>query len=139
MRLFDALDLKQLREELKKFLDFSSVVMVVDDIDTLTTKDIDPGSDYLYRLLCRAKKSSKVLYTLRNAPSQSILNSIEVPGLLHDDYPKFITECATQFKVNEPEPEFRDNILAKVSERRPLVVESIVAMVQYLRKLPKSR
>lgn len=129
-RALDSMELSELREELKAFLDFSSVVMIVDDIDTLTTKDIDPGSDYLYRVLCRAQKYSKVLYTLRNAPSHSILNSIEVPGLQGEDYVKFVKECVLQFNVCEPEIAFRDKKLAKVSERRPLVVESIIAMVR---------
>lgn len=129
-RALDSMELSELRKELKAFLDFSSVVMIIDDIDTLTTKDIDPGSDYLYRVLCRAQKSSKVLYTLRNAPSQSLMNSIEVPGLQGEDYTKFVKECALQFKVSEPVTDFRENKLANISERRPLVVESVIAMVR---------
>ena len=58
------LDSAALRKELKAFFDYASVVVFIDDIDTLTNKGIDPGSDYIYRLLCRAKRTVKrYLYT----------------------------------------------------------------------------
>jgi Putative DNA-binding domain len=125
-----SLDLNSLREEVKSFFDYVSVVLLIDDIDTLTTKGIDPGADYIYRVLCRAKRVSKVVYTLRNAPSQSMSNSIEVPGLDGGDYIDFVKECVQEFKVSEPTKEFRDGILASVSERRPLVIESVIALVR---------
>lgn len=118
----------ELREELKDFLDLCSVLLVVDDIDTLTTKGIDPGSDFLYRTLCRAKRQSKVLYTLRNVPSQSLVNSIEVPGLRDDEYSKFVAECVEHFKVPEPSAAFINDTLRKLSEQRPLVIESVIAL-----------
>ena len=124
------LSLDQLKSELIDLLNHSAILLVIDDIDTLTTKGIDPGSEFLFRTLCRAGKGSKVLYTLRNAPSQSIANSIEVPGLSGEDYNSFTKECAKQFNVADATPEFRDGRLATLSERRPLVVESIVALVR---------
>jgi len=121
----------QLRAEVKNFFDVSTCLLVIDDVDTLTTKGIDAGFDFLYKALSRADTGSKILYTLRNAPSHSLLNSIEVPGLdIGGDYEDFVSTCAAQFGVEEPRPDFRDTQLASLSERRPLVIESIVALVR---------
>jgi hypothetical protein len=123
------MDLGQLKSEIASFLDLSSSVIVIDDVDTLTTKGIDAGFDFLYRALSRCKSGSKILYTLRNAPSQSLLNSIEVPGLSPDgEYQDFIAACSNQFGVEAPKDEFRDTVLARESERRPLVVENIMVL-----------
>lgn len=123
-------DVTGLRHEVEQYFDMTSALVVFDDIDTLTTKGIDPGSDSLYRTLCRSRKKSKVLYTLRNAPSQSLHSSIEVPGLQGSEYEAFVTECAKQFGVKEPSREFRDKRLPDLSEHRPLLIESIVALVR---------
>lgn len=118
-----------LKSEIIEFLDISSVVIIIDDVDTLTTKGVDAGFDFIYRTLSRCKSGSKVLYTLRNAPSQSLLNSVEVPGLeTGGEYEEFVSACAAQFKVEPPKADFRDTELATQSERRPLVVESIIAL-----------
>ena len=130
MKKLDVMALNELRHEITMFLDISSVVLFIDDIDTLTTKGIDPGSDFIYRVLCRAKRLSKVLYTLRNAPSQSMTNSIEVPGLSGQELNEFIAECVHEFKVPEPTDEFKTTTLITLSERRPLLIESIIALVR---------
>jgi hypothetical protein len=126
----EEMTLYALRQEITEFLDISSVVIFIDDIDTLTTKGIDPGSDFIYRVLCRAKKLSKVLYTLRNAPSQSMTNSTEVPGLNGQEFNEFIAECVHEFKVPEPTEEFKSTTLITLSERRPLLIEGIIALVR---------
>jgi Putative DNA-binding domain len=121
----------ELRTEIKNFFDVSTCLLVIDDVDTLTTKGIDAGFDFLYKVLSRTDRGSKILYTLRNAPSHSLLNSIEVPGLTTGgDYETFVSACSVQFGVEEPKPEFRNGQLALMSERRPLVIESIVALVR---------
>ncbi|MDW4551737.1 putative DNA binding domain-containing protein [Defluviimonas sp. D31] len=121
-------NIQEYRKILLEYFDQFSYLIVVDDIDTLTTKGIDPGSDFLFRALSRAKKRSKILYTTRNAPSQSLHNSIEVPGLSGDDYEHFVDECVSRFKAPKPDKEFREIRLPKLSERRPLVIESIIAL-----------
>src|SRR5262249_44314289 len=77
----DRLDDKSLTKELGNLFDTLNIILVIDDIDSLTTKNLDGGLDIIYRLLSRSAAGGKVLYTLRNAPSQSISSSIEVPGL----------------------------------------------------------
>ena len=125
-----SISIDQLRNNVKEFFDINSTLLVLDDIDTLTTKGIDPGFDFLYRTLCRSRRPSKVLYTLRNAPTQSLMNSIEVPGLDGDDYEIFVNECATNLSVPSPTKEFQDHKLTEISERRPLVIESVIALVR---------
>lgn len=123
------LTLEQIKIEIKNFFDMTSNLIVIDDIDTLTTRGTEAGFDFLYGILWRAKRRSKILYTLRNAPSHSLSNSIEVPGLAVDgEYAEFVSACCEQFRVKLPDPTFRDDTLAIVSERRPLVIESIIAL-----------
>jgi DNA polymerase III delta prime subunit len=122
-------DLKELREELQEFFDLTSNMIVIDDIDTLTTKGIEPGIDQLYKLLARSKAHSKLLYTLRSVPLRSISNSIEVPGLAKGrEYEEFVAQCAEQYGVPTPINAFRDKALDQASERRPLVIEYIIAL-----------
>lgn len=122
------LDIEQLKSELKALFDLTSNFIVIDDVDTLTTKGMEAGFDFLYGVLWRSKRRSKILYTIRNAPSQSLANSIEVPGLEGDDYEEFVNVCAQQFGVPAPHKEFVHAKLAVISERRPLVLESIIAL-----------
>ena len=44
------------------------------------------------------------------------------------EYQKFVEICARQFKVTAPDAVTMDKVLATISERRPLVVESIIAI-----------
>jgi hypothetical protein len=122
------LTLEQIKEQIRGLFDLTSNFAVIDDIDTLTTKGIEAGFDFLYSVLWRSKRRSKILYTIRNAPSQSLANSIEVRGLEGGDYEEFVKVCAVQFGVQPPEPSFVASKLSTVSERRPLVVESIIAL-----------
>lgn len=130
VKIEDEDQLARLRKTIVEYFNSFSYLIVIDDIDTLTTKGIDPGADFLYRTLSRAKKRSKILYTTRNAPSQSILNSIEVPGLDGDDYSQFVDECVARFRAPVPDKDFVENRLPKLSERRPLVIESIIALAR---------
>ena len=57
-------------------------------------------------------------------------NSIEVPGLSGQELTEFISECVHEFKVPEPTDEFKSTTLITLSERRPLLVESIIALVR---------
>lgn len=122
------LGLDELKQEMRSLFDLTSNFVVIDDIDTLTTKGIEAGFDFLYSVLWRSKRRSKVLYTIRNAPTQSLANSIEVPGLENGDYDEFVQVCARQFNVQPPEKDFVAGQLSVISERRPLVIESIVAL-----------
>jgi hypothetical protein len=125
------LPLEELKNELRGLFDLTSNFVVIDDIDTLTTKGLEAGFDFLYGVLWRSKRRSKLLYTLRNAPSQSLANAIEVPGLEEGDYEEFVEVCRTQFKLaSAPDRGLVLGRLSTISERRPLVVENIIALAR---------
>jgi hypothetical protein len=110
-------DLTSLKSEMRELFDMTSNLIVIDDIDTLTTQGIEAGFDFLYTLLIRAKRRSKILYTLRNAPSQSLANAIEVPGLEPGiEYNDFVSVCCKQFKVVVPDQNFIERDLSTISE-----------------------
>lgn len=125
----EGLSLEYLKKEVRDFFDLTSNFIVIDDVDTLTTKGVEAGFDFLQGVLWRAKRHSKILYTLRNVPAQSITNSIEVPGLSPGgEYEEFVHICAQQFRAPAPLRSFVNGRLAVISERRPLVIELIVAL-----------
>lgn len=124
----DSIEDGALKKLLVQFFNENSCIIIIDDIDTLTTANVDAGMEFIFRAVARAKKSSKILYTLRNRPTHALSNSIEVPGLPDDEYKSFLTACAKQFGVPGPKPEIADGRLKVVSEKRPLVIESIVSL-----------
>ena len=127
--LIEKLDENELIDELSELFNTIGIFLVVDDIDTLTTQGLDPGMDALYRILARSKTGGCVLYTLRNAPSQSLMNSIEVLGLEPEtEYPQFLELCCEQFGQPVPSDELIRRKIADVSERRPLVLETIIGL-----------
>lgn len=114
-------------DRLKDVLTQFTVLLVVDDIDTLTTKGLDSGSDTLYRIFAKSPKGGKVLYTLREEPLLSVNQSQVVTGLDLDlEYVDFVSSCCKQFGVKEPSPEFMMGSLASTSECLPLVLETII-------------
>jgi hypothetical protein len=93
-------DEQTLLTELGELLDTIQPLIVIDDIDTLTTAGRDPGMDALYRIVLRSRAGGKILYTMRNAPTQSLANAIEVPGLDEcTELPALIATCCKQFRV----------------------------------------
>lgn len=121
-------DIVKLKDSIKDFFNNHACFLVIDDIDTLTTAGVEAGIDFLYGVLWKSQKRSKVLYTLRNRPTHSIRSSIEVSGLDNDEYDQFLDVCSEQFKVAKPSKAFADGALKSISEGRPLVIESIVAL-----------
>jgi hypothetical protein len=126
----DSRDLGELRKIIADFLNEFSTIIILDDIDTLTTKNVEVGTNFLYRMLARSSRVSKILCTQRNIPTHAISNSIEVPGLTPDgEYQEFVSECVKHYGVKSPS-DAEDRKLAAISERRPLVVEYIVALLR---------
>ena len=116
-------------ERLKAVFREFTILLVIDDIDTLTTKGLDSGSDTLYRILIRSPKGGKILYTLREEPLLSVNQSQIVPGLdLELEYVDFVDSCSKQFSVSVPSPEFMIGTLAETSECLPLVIETIIGL-----------
>lgn len=129
-----SLDESALREAISDLFRREQLLLVLDDIDTLILKKLDPGMDFLYRVVARSPTRSKILYTQRSVPTQSIQSAIEVPGLQRPgEYEEFVTQCVHQFKVPKPPQTFIAEALWKASEGKPLAIETIVA---YRRTLP---
>ena len=124
----ELLSFNELKRELEELMDTITTLIVVDDIDTLTTRGRDPGMDALYRAAIRARKGAKILYTLRNAPSHSLAQALEVPGLEDNEYRDFIRACCSQFNQPEPSESITLGQLSKSSERRPLVIEAVIGL-----------
>lgn len=124
----DNLSMADLKREVANFFHRTSAFIVVDDIDTLTTKGLEAGFEFLIGALYKARKRSRILYTLRNAPSQALSNSIDVPGLNDAEYLEFVNLASMQFGVDPPSAKLRDDELSSISERRPLVIESVIAL-----------
>lgn len=121
-------DFDETELENAQLLENVRIFMVIDDIDTLTINKLDPGMDTLYRLLVRSE-GSQILYTLRNLPSHSLKNSIEVPSLsLEGEYQEFIAKCCDQFGVPEPSERLASGQICEMSERRPLLLETIIGL-----------
>jgi hypothetical protein len=119
---------ESLKQQVREFLEQTACFMIIDDIDTLTTAGEEGGLDFLFGAVVRSKRMSKVLYTLRNRPTHSLKSSIEVPGLEGSELEEFVVACVNQFKVPAPKADFVTGRLKKVSEGRPLVIESIIAL-----------
>ncbi len=121
-------EISYLKDSVTEFLNDNSCFLVIDDIDTLSTADEETGMDFLMGVLWRAKKSSKLLYTLRNKPTHSLASSLEIPGMVESEFERFVEVCSSQFKVPAPSQNARDTMIMPTSEGRPLIVESIIAL-----------
>ncbi len=120
---------KYIEGYLKELFNARCILLIIDDIDTLTTQGVDAGFDTLFAILARSKGGSKVLYTLRNAPTHSLKNSIEIPGLdLENEYSEFVSNCCVQFRQPEPPKPVLEGRLSQVTERIPLLLEVIVGL-----------
>jgi dephospho-CoA kinase len=125
----DALTPENVRDELRQLLDLQSLLIIIDDIDTLYSKGIDDGSEFLVTVLARAKLRSKILYTMRQMPSLSISAAIEVTGLqIGGEYEEFIATCAAQLQIPAPGTDLISGRLREISEGIPLVLETILQL-----------
>ncbi|MEQ8423609.1 MAG: hypothetical protein RIA63_02800, partial [Cyclobacteriaceae bacterium] len=112
----------------KNLFDSFSVLLIIDDIDTVTTKGLDAGLEELFIVIARAKMGAKILYTLRNAPTYALQNSIEVRGLAdEEEISNFVRQCVDQFNVSLPSSDELEHVL-RVTEGRPLGIESVMAL-----------
>ena len=102
------LSLIALKTEIKALFDLTSNFVVIDDIDTLTTQGHEAGFDFLYGTLWKARRRSKILYTIRNAPTQSLANSIEVQVLKTE-----ITRSSCKCVLNNSKCSHRRKILLR--------------------------
>ena len=118
-----------LKVKLRELMDGFQGLFVIDDIDALSRRNLDPGMEALFEILLRSKRGSKVLYTLRNIPAVVRASSVSVPGLdFESEYLPFVQNFCTQLKLQQPDLGFVSGPLADASSRLPLVVEIILAL-----------
>ena len=123
----DLLDKEELIDIVKEIFDHESQLIIIDDIDTLTVKNLNPGSDLLYKLAIKADQTIRILYTQRG---KELENAIEVPGFEKGaDLQDFIKQCCKQFEVEQtPTQDFVNNDLYRVSNGIPLIVETLIGL-----------
>lgn len=112
---------------LEELFDIETQIIVLDDIDTLTTANKDGGMEELFLLLSRAKSGTKVIYTQRGFPSFAPNAAVEVPCLSPDEMSQFIKLCCKKFRVAEPNESERE-LISDHSECRPLAIETLIGM-----------
>jgi hypothetical protein len=118
---------EELLDALEELFELEAQLIVIDDVDTLTTSKRDAGMEELFVTLTRARSGTKILYTQRGFPSFAPNASVEVPGLTDDEFQQFLILCCTKFRV--PLPGAEDAISIKLgSERRPLAIETMIGM-----------
>lgn len=107
------------------FNGFSGLV-VIDDIDALTRKNVDTGEETLFLKAVQASSRTRVLYTLRHPPAHAIKSSIPIPGLESTtELPAFVAACCGQFQVPLPNASELTG-LAEATSRLPLLIETVV-------------
>jgi hypothetical protein len=115
-------------KELENLFDAQAQLIIIDDIDTLISDDIDAGMEELHSIGARCKSGSKILYTLRKIPSFARKNSMEVPGFRkEDEYPEFLNLCSEHFNVPSPSNDEANDIY-NFSEARPLAIETMLGL-----------
>lgn len=117
-----------LLENVGILFDNFNCLVVIDDIDALIRAGIDTGEEDIFLKASQAKKSVKVLYTLRNDASYAKNSSIPVPGLeVGTELPKFIDACCSLFDVPPPTA-LEESAIIVESSRLPLLVETLIGL-----------
>ena len=114
-------------DALEQLYEIENQLVVIDDIDTLTTSNVDAGMEELFSVVSRCKTGTKILYTQRGLPSFASNAAIEVPGMNTEELFEFVNLCCKKYGQEHPLEDDRKWI-ALQSEGRPLAVETIIGM-----------
>lgn len=118
---------EQAIDALEELFAIETLFIVIDDIDTLTTSNVDAGMEELFLVLSRSRSGTKILYTLRGFPSFAPNAAIEVPGLDSEEFEQFTELCCRKFSVDRPDQGEKERIKEQ-AEGRPLAIETIIGM-----------
>ena len=128
---FKDLDHDRLKLQLRELFDSANIFLIIDDIDTLMNKGIDPGAEDLNQILSRSKSGSKALFTNRANMGVVSRAAIEVPSLEREtEYREFVTKCCDQFQQPLPDENIIFGDLEEAASRRPLVLEIIIGLAR---------
>lgn len=104
--------------------------IVLDDIDTITTKGQDSGASIIFEAAMQSSKSSKILVTQRDTPKEWLRNSKKVEGFKsEEELIKFLKECCDKFRERFPESSDLD-LIRSASDGIPLIIETIVGLAK---------
>ncbi|GHB00233.1 hypothetical protein GCM10009069_23830 [Algimonas arctica] len=96
--------------------DTESFLIIIDDIDTLTTKNQESGLSVLGEAVSSASFPSKILVTQRNRPIDALRNAIHVTGFnKKSDFRAFLLKCCEKFETDYPDSSEETRLL-KISE-----------------------
>lgn len=109
------------------FYEFNGM-LIIDDIDALSRVGLDTGEEELFLLASQARKSIKIVYTLRNDASYAKNAAIPVPGLdPSSEVPQFVDACCKMFATGLPNVAQTESIIEE-SACLPLLIETIVGL-----------
>jgi hypothetical protein len=119
---------EELADKLEELFEKYCILLIIDDIDTLSVEQTETGSELLRDVIGKTT-GSKILYTQRHAPESGSSHAINIPGMeLETEYVEFIEACTKQFDVIKPDDDMRDGQLSDLSGRIPLMVEVMIGL-----------
>ena len=127
--IFDMSDMK-LEDAIHDLFSEKSLFVILDDIDTITTKGKDSGASVVFEAAMRSRKECKILVTQRDVPREWLGKSTEVLGFPEDaQYERFLTACCDKFGQQFPNPRDKD-LIYKASGGIPLIIETISGLAR---------
>jgi hypothetical protein len=106
-------------------------LIVIDDIDSLSRRNVDTGEESLLIKAIRSQKRTRILYTLRYPAAYALNNSVTVPGLDENtEGIPFIQTCCRQFNVPLPSGE-QIPMLFKATSCLPLILETVIGLRKF--------
>lgn len=122
------IDSSSVEELLRDLFDNMTGLIVIDDIDALSRRNLDTGEEALFLKAAQAAKRTRILYTLRYIPPYALRSALGVPGLDFEiELPDFIESCCKQFGCPEPAAEDLP-VLHEKTDGLPLLVETIIGL-----------
>lgn len=119
---------EDLIEKLEELFDNFNGLIIIDDIDALSRAGLDTGEEDLVLLSSQAKKTVKIIYTLRNDASYAKNAALPVPGLDEKtEVPDFVAACCRLFNTEMPNGAQLSE-LARESSCLPLLIETIIGL-----------
>jgi hypothetical protein len=113
------------------FNDYNGLI-VLDDIDALSRRNVDTGEEALFIRLLQSSSRTKLLYTLRYPPAHALSSATRVPGLNNrsKEFSQFLTACARLFEIVPPN-EAEAQAIFELTDGLPLLLESVVGLRKY--------
>ncbi|TNC12724.1 AAA family ATPase [Methylobacterium terricola] len=131
-------DERTLETRLSELFDSYNGLVVIDDIDALSRRKVDTAEEALFLRAVRARRWTRILYTLRYPPANAIRSSLPVPGLDSDtEVPEFLEACCRQFEVPEPAADQVPAII-RATDCLPLLIETVIGLRRFTGNYPEA-